>query len=74
MAKGTLEFTLPEEQQEFDLAQAGGELAAAVSDLDQKLRALHKHGFSQKPLTAEDARKMLREVLDERGMLWVLGF
>lgn len=42
--KGTLEFNLPEEQEEFEIAQNGGQYASIINDLDNYLRTKTKYG------------------------------
>lgn len=45
--KATLTFTLPEEQEEFDLALKGLAAMSALSDVrDQIFRPARKHGYS----------------------------
>lgn len=72
--KGVLEFNLPEEQKEFNLAQNGGYYKAVLDDLDNLLRNVIKYDASlinkDKPasknekLIAQYLREFLRDSLD----------
>lgn len=42
--KATLEFTLPEESEEFALAHRGSDYAAILDRLTQNVRSWRKHG------------------------------
>ena len=42
--RAILEFNLPEEQEEFELARNGSKLSCAISDFQDWLRAQIKHG------------------------------
>lgn len=44
--KATLEFILPEENQEFELATKASKLASVIRDLDYYIRNLRKHGHN----------------------------
>jgi hypothetical protein len=44
MPIATLRFSLPDEEHEFRTAQQGREAKLALWDIDQRLRALLKHG------------------------------
>ena len=44
MPKAILEFNLPEEQAEFDLAVAGGKLSSVLEDIRNAIRSALKHG------------------------------
>jgi predicted nucleotidyltransferase len=41
--KATLEFNLPEDQADFDLAIQGGNMYCALWDISQELRTLYKY-------------------------------
>jgi len=41
--KATLEFNLPDDQHEFDLAVQGSKMYSALWDISQELRAIWKH-------------------------------
>lgn len=69
--KVTIEYTLPEEREEMEQAVKGHEYAAALYELDQKLRSLIKHdnSLSEAHLTAyQHARDMLHAYCSERGL------
>jgi hypothetical protein len=58
--KGILEFSLPEEQEEFDQASSAGKMAAALFDARQQVfRPARKHGYSRADI------QQLVEKLDE---------
>lgn len=61
--KGTLSFTLPEEQEEFETAQKGWKYLAALDEMDEWLRSELKY----KELTAatRDAYQACRDKLWE---------
>jgi hypothetical protein len=65
--KATLQFTLPDEQSEFDAARLGSRALSALWDIDQHCRSLLKYGEptpEQKTL-AEEIRAMIdAELLD----------
>jgi hypothetical protein len=46
MPKATLSFTLPEENEEFKLANTAGDMACALHDISQNIfRPARKHGY-----------------------------
>jgi len=69
--KMILEFSLPEEQEEANVALKGADLYLSFWDLDQKLRSKVKYnseGHSEDTLEAFDkVRSMLREILEEHS-------
>lgn len=72
MAKGILEFELPEEDSEFDYARKGRCYSAAIFDLDQWLRNFTKHPPDDMPdavhAAYEGVREQLRECMDDHGV------
>jgi hypothetical protein len=62
--KATLSFKLPEEQEEFSIAQKGGHYLYVIEELDSHLRSKLKY----EELT-EEAAKIYQEI---RDMLWSL--
>ena len=70
--KAILEFTLPEEQVEFDCAVDGVKWMSAMWDLDQYLRNQLKYeseGMSEDKLNAiKELRIKLHEILNEEGL------
>jgi len=70
--KAILEFTLPEEQVEFDCAVDGVKWMSAMWDLDQYLRNQLKYeseGMSEDTFKAiEKCREKLYEILNEEGL------
>lgn len=70
MPRAILEFTLPEEAVEHRLALSGAEIVAAVREFDDKLRANQKYsGDTMRP--ASEVRRLLAEILEERGLDWI---
>jgi len=63
MPIATLQFTLPEEQADFDAAQLGRQMAAMLWEIDQRLRSLLKHDepSGETGQLAELIRQMIRE-------------
>ncbi len=66
MPKAILEFQLPEENNEFKLAQRGSDYWTALWDIDQDLRGWLKHGheFKSAGELMEHLRKDIRERAD----------
>ena len=59
----TLTYTLPDEQSEFDAAREGQAARSLIWEIDQRLRALCKHGQPPQETRelAEEIRQMIRE-------------
>ena len=59
----TIRYSLPEEQAEFDAARLGSKMAVALWDIDQRCRALLKHGepSDETARLAEEIRQMIRD-------------
>lgn len=77
MSKLILEFNMPDEQSEANLAIKGGEYFAVLHDLDQKLRDITKYNnnpFSGGKATEEQIQlaEQIREYLREQNIdeLW----
>jgi hypothetical protein len=68
--KATLEFDLPEEREEFELASKGTDWMLVLWEIDQNLRNSLKHGHEYK--TADEAMEKMRELIgqemSERGL------
>lgn len=64
MPIGILKFKLPEECEEFELAQQAGALHCVLSELEGWLRAKTKYE-NIKNVTVEDVREKIRELKDE---------
>ncbi len=62
--KATLVFSLPEEQEEYDLAMSGHVYKRAIDEFDEKLRQLWKYQ-NQESISIPEARKMLHEIVEE---------
>jgi len=71
--KAILEFNLPEDQSDFDLAVNGAKAQSALWEIDQWLRAQYKYmsdaEYSKdKYETFEKCRDQLREIMFENGL------
>ncbi len=68
--KATLEFTLPEEHEEFDSASHGADWQNVVWEMDQALRGYLKHGhaFKEVDATLQFLRDTLWEHISDRGL------
>lgn len=75
MPLATLQFNLPEEQEEFRAAVKGSKYQAALSALDRELRNLVKHGSeeSQRAMTPDRFRARIWEILAENDAEDILG-
>jgi hypothetical protein len=62
--KATLEFELPMEREDFELAQNGHKYKIVLEDYDDWLRSLAKYQ-DKTEVSIEEARKKLREHLLE---------
>lgn len=67
MPKATLTFSLPEEQEEFKLAQNGSLYSVAIYDLDNWLRGLIKYQDIE-DIKVEEVRGKLQEILNSLGL------
>ena len=63
--KAILEFNLPEDQQDFDLATKGLKFWSVLYDLDQSLRTKTKYAPDSLPQDKYDAYQEMREELRE---------
>jgi len=71
--KATLEFNLPEDHIDFELAVNGAKAQSALWELDQWLRAQYKYMSDEeyskdKYETFEKCREHLREIMFENGL------
>ena len=71
--KAILEFNLPEDQSEFDLAVNGAKAQSTLWEMDQWLRQQYKYmsddEYSEdKYETFEKCRDQLREIMFENGL------
>jgi hypothetical protein len=60
--KVTLEFNLPEDRTEAELAMAAGELYSTLNQVDQILRSLLKHDGDARD-AATECRSLISDVL-----------
>ena len=65
MAKAILEFNLPEDDQEFELATKGLKFWSVLWELDQSLRAKTKYASDDLPQEKYDAYQEIRDELNE---------
>ena len=63
--KAILEFNLPDDQQDFDLAINGMKFWSVLYDLDQSLRAKTKYAPDSLPQDKYDAYQEVRDELYE---------
>jgi hypothetical protein len=65
--KATIEFNLPEDQAEFDLATQGSNMYSALWDISQELRTLWKYEelSDQEWKMVERIRDKFHEILDD---------
>lgn len=71
--KAILEFQLPEDSHEFDMATQGTSMHSALWEMDQWLRAQYKYmpdeGYSEDKYNAYyDAREQLGKIMFENGI------
>ena len=71
--KAILEFNLPEDQHDFELAVNGTKAQVALWEMDQWLRAQYKYMpdaeySADKYETFEKCREQLREIMFEHGL------
>jgi len=71
--KATLEFNLPEDQSNFDLAVNGAKAQSALWEMDQWLRNQYKYMSDEeyskdKYETYEKCREKLREIVYDNGL------
>jgi len=65
--KGTLEFDLYEEFEEFKNAQNGGLYKTCLQEIDNKLRAMDKYDQCSE-ITIEHARSIIYETCEDYGV------
>jgi hypothetical protein len=70
MAKGQLTFALPEEQDEWDMANKASEAYSVLSELDSELRNHLKYGSHPEwnDTTVEEIRKILNDLMADRSI------
>lgn len=75
MPLATIQFNLPEEQEEFRDAIKASKYKAALCDLDQELRQVTKYGSeeNQRAMTPDKIRARLWEILSDNGADDILG-
>jgi hypothetical protein len=67
MPKAVLEFNLPEEKEEFELAQRGISYKIVLDDLDNWLRAKVKYE-DMNIISVNSVREKLRELMEEQEL------
>ena len=71
--KATLEFNLPEEQVEFNLAVNGNKWSFVAWKIDQELRSKIKYSESiteEQRDTYQEVRNLINEYMNEQGVDW----
>ena len=70
MMKTTIEFNLPEDQEEMRLAMNGAKYRQALSEFDEHLRARIKYGqiSEEEGLILQDIRSKLYEIMSDNGV------
>lgn len=68
--KSTLEFNLPEDQSDLELALAAAKLMLVIRNLDDTLRSQLKYGTNEKldDSTVEHIRSELHLLIEENGL------
>jgi|TARA_R110000782_G_scaffold247908_1_gene334759 myo-inositol catabolism protein IolC len=67
--KANLEYNLPEDQEQFNVASKGMEWALLVWDLDQMVRKLVKyHPEEYDTKTLDHVREEIHNIMEERGL------
>ena len=67
--KANLEYNLPEDQEQFNVASKGMEWALLAWDLDQMVRKLVKYRPEEYDIkTLEHIKDELRDLMEERGL------
>jgi hypothetical protein len=70
MANGSLSFTLPEEQDEFERACKAGDLYSVLNNFDNELRSHLRHNSHPDwdGRTVEEIRKILYDLIADYGI------
>jgi hypothetical protein len=64
--KATLEFSLPEEREEYELTSNAGKYHSALWDLREAIRQVVKYGTDEAKVTAwEEVQEMFFRVLED---------
>jgi len=63
--KGILEFSLPEEQEEFDVANNAWKFKSVITGLDNKLRSILKHEQDSHTPDEHKCYQKIRDLLHE---------
>lgn len=66
--KATLEFNLPEDDEDLRVAQDGWKWRLALCDLDEELRGMVKYAEREDWDNAEQIRGRLWRIVDDRGL------
>jgi hypothetical protein len=69
--KAVLEFNLPEDKEQFDVAAKAMDWALLVWDLDQSIRALmkyHPEEYKTGVQALEHIRDDIRDLMEEKGL------
>jgi len=69
--KANLEYNLPEDQEQFNVASKGMEWALLAWDIDQMIRSLlkyHPEEYKTGEQALEHIKEELRDFMEERGL------
>ena len=67
--KATIEFNLPEDEEQFNVASKGMDWALVVWDIDQLLRNKLKHGAPTHHVhLLEELRDTLNNLVEDKGL------
>ncbi len=66
--KVTLEYVLPEDQEEFDMATAGKSMHCVLWDILQNLRTKIKHGNIEENTAYEEIQEMIIGAMDDHNV------
>jgi len=69
--KAILEYNLPEDQEQFNVASKGMEWALLAWDIDQMIRSLlkyHPEEYKTGEQALEHIKEELRDFMEERGL------
>ena len=72
MMRAILEFNIPEEQQNFNVANNAWEILWVVTDLDDWLRNEQKYQ-NRENITITEIRNKIQELADEHGVTKIIN-
>lgn len=72
MSKAILEFNLPEDKQNFDVAKDAWDILWVITDLNEWLRNEQKFQNREK-ITITEIRNKIQELADEHGVTKIIN-